>query len=128
MADVVLDSDVVIWHLRGRSAVTDLVQELAGRARLGVSAVTRAEVLAGARPQEETAALRFLDACETLPLDAPAADQAGRMVREHRARGVTLHLPDALIAAACLLHHVPLYTCNARHYPFPSLDVREVRA
>lgn len=126
MADVLLDSDVVIWHLRGRAEVTALVADLARRSRLGVSAITRAEVLQGARPNELAATSRFLDACETLPVDAPVADLAAELVRDQRAKGATIHLPDALIAATALALHLPLYTCNARHYPFVDLVVRAV--
>jgi predicted nucleic acid-binding protein len=126
MADVLLDSDVVIWHLRGRTAVTSLVADLAARSRLGVSAVSRAEVLQGARPAEMEATLRFLDACETMPVDARVADLAARLVRDQRAKGVTIHLPDALIAATALAGHLPIRTCNVRHYPFPDVAVHGV--
>jgi len=126
MADLLLDSDVVIWHLRGRPDVVELVKSLAGRARIGVSAITRAEVMVGARPSEFAATVSFLDACETLPVDASAADRAADLVRRQRARGRTLALPDAMIAASALVGDVPLFTCNARHLRVQGLDLREV--
>jgi predicted nucleic acid-binding protein len=49
MADFLLDSDVVIWHLRGRAEVVELVLTLVRRGRVGLSAITRAEVLLGMR-------------------------------------------------------------------------------
>jgi predicted nucleic acid-binding protein len=52
MADFLLDSDVVIWHLRGNAAVVEFVLALARRGRLGLSAITRAEVLLGMRELE----------------------------------------------------------------------------
>src|SRR6185295_3975687 len=47
MADFLLDSDVVIWHLRGHAAIVKLVLGLARRGHFGLSAVARAEVLLG---------------------------------------------------------------------------------
>ena len=128
MADFLLDSDVVIWHLRGHATVVELVLALATRGLIGLSAITRAEVLLGMREPERVLTLRFLDSCETLPVMAATADRAGEIVRGFRSRGITLSLPDALIGATALLASMPLYTCNPRHYPMPDLDLRPVPA
>lgn len=132
MPDLLLDSDVVIWHLRGRMPVVRLVLDLARRGRVALSAVVRAEVIQGMRDPEREPTFGFLDACETLPVDADVADLAGEVVRSFRSRGVTLALPDALIGATALTYGVPLYTCNPRHYPpsgpLDGLEVRPVEA
>jgi tRNA(fMet)-specific endonuclease VapC len=126
MADFLLDSDVVIWHLRGRAEVVELVLTLARRGRIGLSAITRAEVLLGMREPERALTLRFLDSCETLSVEAETADCAGEIFRGFRSQGITLSLPDTLIGATALLASIPLYTCNPRHYPMPDLDLRAV--
>jgi predicted nucleic acid-binding protein len=126
MADFLLDSDVVIWHLRGRAEVVEIVLALARRGRIGLSAITRAEVLLGMREPERALTLGFLDSCETLPVAAETADRAGEIFRSFRSQGVTLSLPDTLIGATALLASIPLYTCNPRHYPMPDLDLRAV--
>jgi len=122
MADVVLDSDVVIWHLRGQTSVVEHVTRLANEYRLGISAITRTEVIAGMRLSEREVTLDFLDACELLPVDRAVADQAGGSISLHRHQGLTIHVPDALIGATANHLAIPLHTCNAAHYP----DVREV--
>lgn len=124
MADFLLDSDVVIWHLRGHLTIADCVFTLARRGRIGLSAITRAEVLQGMREPESKATFGFLDACETLPVALETADRAGEIVRSFRSQGVTIGLPDALIGATALLAGLPLYTCNPRHYPMEGLDLR----
>jgi len=106
--------------------VVPRVIELSRRGRLGLSVVTRAEVIQGMREPERDATLTFLDACEHLPVDRSQADRAGELVHTCRARGVTLHLPDALIAATALTAAIPLYTCNSRLFPMGDLDVREI--
>ena len=128
MAELLLDSDVVIWHLRGHDSIVRHVTGLAHGRRLGLSAVTRAEVLQGMRPPEREATLALLDACETLPVDGDVADRAAALVRRQRSRGVTIPLPDALIAATAITAGVPLHTCNARHYPFDELQLTVVAA
>lgn len=126
MASFLLDSDVVIWHLRGRASVVELVLDLARKGRLGLSAISRAEILLGMREKERELTLLFLDSCETFAVTAATTDRAGEAIRGFRAKGVTLSLPDALIGATALMASIPLYTCNPRHYPLPDLDLRTV--
>jgi len=126
MAEFLLDSDLVIWHLRGHASVVELVLSLARKGRLALSAIARAEVLVGMREPERELTLLFLDSCETLPATAATADRAGEIIRDFRARGVTISLPDALIGATALLSSIPLYTCNPKLYPMPDLDLRAV--
>ena len=126
VADFLLDSDVVIWHLRGHAKVVELVRTLVRRGPIGLSAITRAEVLRGMREPERALTLEFLDGCETLPVVAETADRAGEIYRGFRSQGITLSLPDALIGATALLASIPLYTRNPRHYPMPGLDLRDV--
>lgn len=126
MADFLLDSDVVIWHLRGKAPVVEKVNALSRQGRLGLSAITRAEIMAGLRERERAATLSFLNACQVLSVDAEVADQGGEMLRQFQAQGITLSLPDALIGATAIQAGIPLYTCNVRHYPSPEIDVRKV--
>ena len=39
------DTDVVIWHLRNKSEIVALVESLSQAGRLGISALTRLEVM-----------------------------------------------------------------------------------
>lgn len=117
MADYLLDSDVVIWHLRGHSVVSPQVISLSQKNRIGLSVITRAEIIQGMRDTEKEGTLAFLDACEALPIGPAVADRGGEIVRSFRSRGVTLSHPDALIAATALEAEIPLYTCNPRHFP-----------
>ena len=126
MADYLVDSDVVIWHLRGHESVVPRVVALSRQGRIGLSVITRAEVIQGMREPEREGTFEFLDACETLPVDQVVADRAGEIVRSHRGRGLTIDLPDALIGATALEAEIPLYTCNPRHFPMKGLDLREV--
>ena len=121
-----LDSDVVIWHLRRHPGVVDLLERLGNIGRLGVSALTRLEVQAGMRPLERTATESLLTALDTYPVTGAIGDRAGDLLHEYRQHGVTLDLVDATIAATAEIHSLVLVTMNARHYPIPGLTLLPV--
>jgi predicted nucleic acid-binding protein len=101
---VVLDSDAVIGfldrddalHVAADAAVRDVI----GAHRILVSAVTYAEVMAGARlgHHDEAAVGGFFAELISaiLPIDVPVADRAAEL----RARFKSLRMPDALILAS----------------------------
>lgn len=114
-----LDSDVVIWHLRNtkrRSAVTAFLESLARSGPLICSTLTVAEVLQGTRPNEEARTRAFLAALEDRAVDREVAERAADIVREARAKGRTMGLADALIAATCLIEGLELVTLNVRDF------------
>jgi len=50
------------------------------------------------------------------------AGKAAQIVRENRARGITIDLPDAVIAATCILYDLVLVTYNKKHYPILQIN------
>lgn len=103
MADVLVDTDVFIDHLRGA------VELRPGRNRLHYSVVTRAELFAG---NTATAlATHLLAPFREVAVDRAIAERAGQIVREFR-----LRLPDALIAATALEKGLQLSTRNTADF------------
>ena len=103
VADVLVDTDLFIDHLRGASPI------LPGRHRLHYSVVTRAELFAGS---SATAAVhQLLAPFREIPVDRAVAERAGRIKRES-----SIPMPDALIAATALEHHLGVATRNTRHF------------
>jgi len=121
MPDYLLDSNVLIQHLRGHQPTTALLTRLALEGQLGIAAISRTEVLAGMRERERGATLRFLNALACYAVDKPVADLAGEWLRRYRQQGVTLDVPDVLIAATARHHDLVLLTYNPRHFPMPEL-------
>jgi predicted nucleic acid-binding protein len=127
MAGHVLDTGLLIRHLRGRKPAVRLLRELGRQDRLSISAVTRAEIRAGMRQPEDRATQRLLARLDTVPVSADVADLAGDLVRRARGQGRTLHVLDALIGATAVQLGVTLITLNLtdfqglglRLYPLP---------
>lgn len=103
MADILVDTDVFIDHLRGAAELK------AGRHRLHYSVITRSELVAGTTATALVATL--LGPFHELPVDRAVAERAGRIRRESGVR-----LPDALIAATALEHRLQLATRNQRDF------------
>lgn len=103
MADVLVDTDVFIDHLRGAAQLRP------GRNRLHYSVITRAELFAG---NTATAlASRLLAPFREVAVDRDIAERAGRVARESG-----LRLPDALIAATALEKGLQLSTRNVSDF------------
>ena len=68
-----LDTDVIIWHLRGHEPTEALLRTIEDEQPLGCSALSAFEVWAGARLQEEEPTRRFLDTLNQIPADSRIA-------------------------------------------------------
>ena len=116
MAAYLLDTGILIRHLRGQKAAVRLLRGLGGKSRLAISAVTRAEIRAGMRQPEDRATRRLLARLETIPLDRQIADRAGDLIRHARAQGCSLHLAYAIIAATAAQRGLTLLTLNTSDF------------
>lgn len=113
MADLLLDTDVLIDVLRGarRLAITGH--------RVAYSVITRAELFSG-RAKDEEAVRVLLSPYRELGIDGVIAERAGRLTRAR------VEMSDALIAATALEHRLELVTRNTRDFArVPSLTVRD---
>ncbi len=117
MGRVLLDSDIIIWCLRGRQDVIQKIAEFATDTLPACSALSVLEVEIGMKKGEEAATRAFLSAMDVQPVDAAIASQAARHIRTFRHRGITLDFIDACIAATCALKDFQLATLNRHHYP-----------
>lgn len=123
-----LDTGVVIAHLRGFAGVADLLAGLAGKGRLATSVVTVLEVWQGAKEREVERTRLFFSGVELIPLDAGLAEAAGNLARHIREKGFTVSLADAVVAATALRLGVPVLTTNSKHFAcVPDLRVWDFR-
>lgn len=117
MADYLLDSNVLILHLREDPEVVDSLTRWATQHELHISVVTRTEILAGMRPREERQTINLVNSLTNLTVDRFIADRAGRLIYDYTRRGFQVSFADALIAATALEHDLTLVTTNIQHFP-----------
>lgn len=103
--DVLVDTDVLIDHLRGAARL----ERLSGTA-LHYSVITRCELAAGSRSQQPAVA-SLLAAMTPIAVDEEIADAAGLIRRE-----VGIATPDALIAATAIARGLQLRSRNRRDF------------
>lgn len=124
MHDVLLDSDILIDHLRGYDPARQYLKRFeAGEEQGYLSVISVAELATGQMRQEgEEDKIRQLLALFThLDLDYAIAWRAGEIRRQYSTR-----IADALIAATALIRDLPLSTRNLRHFtPIDGLRVEK---
>jgi hypothetical protein len=123
VADYLLDTDVLILHLRERPEITALLTKWGEERALYISVVTRTEIIAGMHPHEEERTMELLDSLENIPVDEAIADRAGRLIYQYARRDIQLSSPNALIAATAFQHELTLAQTNPKHFPMPGLPV-----
>ena len=123
MPDYLLDSCVLIRHLRRHGPSTDLLTSRALEGGLGVATISRLEIAEGMREHERTSTMLLLDSLTSYPLTIAIADLASEFIRRYRAQGLSLDKPDAIIAATAVCHDLALLTYNAKHFPMPELKL-----
>lgn len=112
-----LDSDILIEHLRGRQQAASYILTLKSQGELLVSAVTVAELFAGVRQEGDKDAIdALLRLARIIPVDEPIAIQGG-LYRQRYGKTHGTGLMDALIAATAEEVGANLVTFNRRHFP-----------
>jgi len=121
-----MDSDVLIWHLRGQPKALAFLRKIRDSEvyELWTGALQRAEVVFFMRPGEETTTELFMSQFETAPIDQEVVDAAGALYRvwnpSHR-----IDVNDAVLAATAMRAGGKIYTLNRKHYPMPDVLVEQ---
>ncbi|MBF5052794.1 PilT domain-containing protein [Alcanivorax venustensis ISO4] len=124
---MLVDTDVLIWNLRGDPAAAEALDSAPG---FWLSAVTYMELLQGLRDTRELRllrrSLRYWDA-RVLHVNEEISARAMFLVEEY-ALSHNMRMADALIAAGAQYAGLPLFTANDRHYRhIDGLDLRIFR-
>ncbi len=110
---MLIDTDVLIWVLRGNARAVRAVDRDADRA---VSVVTCMELFQGARDAKELKSIRrFLRYFETASLTENIGHRASIYMEEYALKS-GLGVADALIAATAAENKMKLCSGNAKHY------------
>ena len=113
----IADTDVLIDYLSGAEPGASRVSQAIENGALHTTAITRFELLAGARTVRVQARLRELfDVVGTLPFDETCADRGASVRRSLEKSGASIGMADSLIAGIALVHNATFLTRNLRHF------------
>lgn len=121
---MLVDSDVLIWYLRGHEGAARFLD---GLSELKLSVVTYMELVQGCRNRQELERLKKdmnRRQAVILPITAAISERAAGLVEIH-CLGDGLLLADALIAATAIEHALTLASANTKHFrPIQGLDLQ----
>lgn len=125
---IVVDSSILIEHLRGAPDVTTRLEQEASRGELLVPALVTWELWKGAQsPQEIQAVDNLLTSMTPDPFMPAMARLAGELHHDHRRQGIQRPQWDLLIASHALHHGVPLATLDRDYDTVGGLEVLQLR-
>ncbi len=127
---VVLDTSVIIDHLRQKSRHDSIFVRLAeniSRGDLAISMVTVQELYEGQstkEQEEENFLLATIGSLKILPYTYEVAELAGRLSRDNPN---PLEFPDAAIAATALVNNASVATLNKKDFSqIPNLELFDI--
>jgi predicted nucleic acid-binding protein len=120
---ILIDSDVLIAHLRGLEEARHWLMETRREGPLAISVVSIAELAGGMRSAERREVWRLLASFRAEPVTEVIARRAGDFGRQFRRSHSGIGLGDYLIAATADVKGYRLATLNVRHFPMLS-DLR----
>jgi predicted nucleic acid-binding protein len=120
---VLLDTSVLIDHLRGDRRAVQLLDDLVvADEAVWAATPTRTELLAGIRARERDALARLFAALAWVDITTVIADDAGELAHRYGGSHPGIDTADYLIAGAARTIGARLLTLNVRHFPmFPDL-------
>jgi len=122
-----LDTTVLIDYFRGREGVRLLLERLVDEGHTpAVCAINVAELFAGLPERQRPVARELIDSLHYLEIPPQVAELAGTIRFDAARRGVAIHLPDAMIAAAAIANDATLVTANIRDFPLEELQLLEL--
>lgn len=120
-----LDTSVAIDHLRGDPRATTLLEDLLrSEDAVAASELTRFELLAGVRPDEQTDLETLFLVVDWVPVTEDIVRRAGAYARSYRRSHSGIGAVDYLVAGTASTLDTTLLTTNVRHFPmFEGLEV-----
>ena len=124
---VLVDTDVLIWYMRGNRKAYDVIEQLNG---FFISVVTYMELVQGMNIKKELNSLRqALHAwnARIVYISEEVSGKAMFFVEQHFLSHA-VEIADALIGASAIAHGLPLLTGNDKHYlALAGIQIRKFR-
>lgn len=118
-----IDTDILIWVLRGNKQYENLLQNLKDKAVLSISTITIAEIYKNIFPSEILRTEDLLNEFQALDVDSTIAQQGGLYWQQFIKQVKSLSLTDCLIAATANVNNATLVSLNVKHFPMKDIKV-----
>lgn len=112
-----IDTDIIIWILRGNKKYEEFLQNLKDKDSLSISVITIAEIYKNIYPSEIVKTENVLNELETWDVTPAVAKQAGLYWQEYIKQLKNLNITDCLIAASANMNNLTLVSLNTKHFP-----------
>lgn len=119
----ILDTDIVIWILRGEQKIISAIDNLIGKNKTGISTITVAELYKFAFPSEYSDNEDFINHQQIFPVTQSIAKDAGLYWNQFHKKLLNLSITDTIIAATAKSVTATLLTLNTRHFPMTDIKV-----
>lgn len=118
-----IDTNIIIWVLRGNPYYTSLLQKIKYKAAVSISAATIAEIYKNILPTETITTEELISKMLVWDVNGRIAKQAGLYWQQYIRRFKNIHIMDCLIAATAQEYNLTLLTLNTRHFPMNDISV-----
>ncbi len=119
----ILDSDIIIWILKGDSAIIKSVRTLTSGKVLCISALTVTEIYKNIFPSEISKTETLFDKLAIIDVNREIAKDAGYYWQEYCKQFKSISLADCIIASTAKMYKATLLTLNTRHFPMKDIRV-----
>lgn len=127
MVDYLLDTTVIIDHLRGVESVSAYLEEIGLKGdTAGCCCINIAEIYSGMLEKETEKTNRFINSLYYYEVTREISKTSGRLRQKYSKKGITLATTDVIIGASALIYGLILITKNVKHYPFPEVEIKEI--
>lgn len=120
---LLIDTDIIIWLLRGNKKYVNLIQRLKDKYSLTISVLTITEVYKNVFPAEFVKTEEVINEFVVWQITSTIAKQGGLYWQQYSKKLKKLHILDCLIAGTVKEHGLTLLTLNTRHFPMDDIKV-----